>query len=124
MSNNIILFGLVFILVYPFILDKLFTLLREKSRIPVYVVITSLAILLSIGGMTLSPAPPPNLLLSYTLLALLVTISAMAVVMPYICFTRLLFTPAISGRMKTLSILTGSMFQIPFLAALLINPDS
>jgi hypothetical protein len=132
MSNNalfgliapfIILLAIVFILVYPFILDKLFSLVREKSRIPVYVLITSLAILLSIGGTELSHAPPPNLLLSYVLLAALLTISAMAVVMPYICFTQLFFTSAISGRMKSLGILTGSLFQIPFLAALLINPD-
>ncbi|GAB7015804.1 hypothetical protein [Methanogenium cariaci] len=132
MSNNT-LFGLiapfiiplaiVFILIYPFILDRLFTLVREKRRIPVYAVITSLALLLSIGGATLSPAPPPNLLVSYTLLALLLTISAMAVVMPYICFTQIYFTPAISGRMKTLALLIGSMFQIPFLVALLVNPD-
>ncbi|WAI01448.1 hypothetical protein [Methanogenium organophilum] len=122
-----IVFGLIaaiiFVLAYPFILDKLFTLLKEKSRIPVYVLITSLAILLYIGGTELSHAPPPDPLLTYTFLAVLVTISALAVVMPYICFTRLFFTPALSGRMKTLSILTGSLFQIPFLAALLINPE-
>ncbi|MBT8507561.1 hypothetical protein AZH53_03890 [Methanomicrobiaceae archaeon CYW5] len=125
MSN--IVFGLIaaliFILAYPFILDKLFALLREKSRIPVYVLLTSLAILMRIGVTKFSHAPPPDPLLTYTILALLVTISAMAVVMPYICFTRLFFTPAISGRMKTLAILTGSIFQIPFLAGLLINPE-
>ena len=125
MSN--IVFGLIaaiiFVLAYPFILYKLFTLLREKSRIPVYVLITSLAILLYIGGTKLSHAPPPDPLLTYAILAVLVTISAMAVVMPYICFTRFFFTPALSGRMKSLAILTGSFFQIPFLAALLINPE-
>lgn len=122
-----IVFGLIaaiiFVLAYPNIFDKLFTLLKEKSRIPVYVLITSLAILLYIGGTKLSHAPPPDPLLTYAILAVLVTISALAVVMPYICFTRLFFTPALSGRMKTLAIVTGSLFQIPFLAALLINPE-
>jgi hypothetical protein len=109
---------ILFVLTYPLVLDKLITSLRKKSRIPVYLSITTLSIIFSIIGMTLSGAPPDPLWTGAILVSLL-TVSAMAVLMPYSFFKQ-----GLSGKKKRIAVIIGSAIQIPLLFALLVNPES
>jgi hypothetical protein len=109
---------ILFVLTYPLVLQKIITSLRAKSQIPVYLCITSLSIIFSIIGMTLSGAPP-NLLWIGAILASLLTVLAMAVLVPYTFFTQ-----GFSGKKKRIAVIIGSAIQIPLLFALLQNPES
>ena len=68
--------------------------------------------------MTLSGAPP-NLLWIGAILASLLTVLAMAVLVPYTFFTQ-----GFSSKKKRIAVIIGSAIQIPLLFALLQNPES
>jgi len=109
--------ALIFILIYPFILDRL-TGIVKKHKPLVCLIILIAAMIISIAG-RIHPGGPSGLAMATVILFSTLTVSSMGVLLPHI-----LFREQLPGRIRTGTILISSLAQIPFLFAMFVHPES
>jgi len=109
--------ALIFIIIYPFLLDRL-TGIGKKHKPLICLTILIAAIITSIAG-SIYAESPSGLAMTTIILFSTLTVSSMAVLLPH-----LIFREQLPGRIRTGTILISSLFQIPFLFAMSVHPES
>lgn len=114
----IFLLAIAFVLVWPHVLMRLIGVLeKEKQRLATLLGIGIISMVFGTIGMVRSGSHP-DLLTTGTILLSIATVSASAVTT-----ASFLFRTRVAGK-KKLCIAVGSLIQLPFLFALLVNPES